>query len=367
MKANSTELVNKTTTTVTVHVTQTKVTLDDANTKKDVGEVVSSMANVAEVAINAAEKVEQSLVQPAKNTVPNESYNDVDMPDANDDIEMKDVTTVEGPQTTNNVIDTETKTAEADSVNENNEAEQKIDDVEKNISNLFNGDDNVVSTNSQSFDGSSLVEPKPDTLSGEALKNGSNGSSKESLPDDAIKDNNDLVSILAGNDRSDDKNDGNQAISSSQNDLAAASKPTSSQDAKLTKQPKIIENKNLKNVSTPSSSTATATVYNSTPINQKQFEISSENVSNISESAIDTEHILGDKSARQEIISSHSSTINEKSSDLSSSSPAVTGRKFAFQHIFVSRILTIFLFFCSQNPKKHHQIIWLDLQRPFEH
>lgn len=339
-RANSTELINKTTTTVTVHVTQTKVTIDDANTKNDVGEVVSSMANIAEVTINAAEKVEQSLEQSAKNVVPNESENDVDMPEANNDIEMKDVSTVEEPQTTNNVIETKTKTAEADSVHDNNEAEQKIDEVEKNISNLFNGDDNVVSTNSQSFDGSSIVEPKAGTTSSEALKNGPNGSSKESLPDDVIKDNNDLVSILAGNDKSDDKSDINQAISSSQSDLAAASEPTSSQDANVTnQQSKAIEIKNLKKASTPSSSTKTAVAYNSTSINQKQFGNSSEIVSNISESAIDTEHILDKKLTRQEIISSHSSMINKRSSDLSSSSSAVTGTEFTFQHIFESSFI----------------------------
>lgn len=315
-KVNSTDMINKTTTTVTVNVTQTKVTVDDGNKDKDVSHVVTSAASIAEAAISAAEKIEQSTEKLAtKSEAATTSDNDVEMIETNDDIEMKDISKADKPQTTtSNAAATVSKTAEADSVN--NEAEHKIDDVEKNISNLFNGDDNVVSTNSKTFDESSKNDSQTGATS-VSLKNGSNGSSTESPPDDVIKDNNDLVSILAGNDKSDDNI---QAISSSQGEKTT--EPTSSADAKNLVAPKSIENKLLKGISTPTSSSAN--VYNSTPI-QKQFEISSENVSTISESAIDTEHILGDKSTRQEIISSHSSTINEKSSDLSTSSVAVTG------------------------------------------
>lgn len=351
-KLISTDMLNKTTTTVTVNVTQTKVTVDEGNKdnehEQNVGQVVSTVASIAEAAIVAATTVEKNTQQQQQsseiNELPTTSVDDVEMVEANDDVEMKDApaaaAAVEEPQTTtttSNNIETVSKPIEPDSVNEiplstneNNEAEQKIDDVEKNISNLFNGDDNTVSTNSKTFIDSSKSENQSDVSGSNQLKNGSDNSNANKNASTVDTDNNDLVSILAGNDKVD-------AISSSRKEQDSIVEAASSTE-------RASETKNLKGISTPSSSTTTATVYNSTPI-QKQFEISSENVSTISESAIDSEHILGDKSTRQEIISSHSSTINEKLSDLSSSSAAITGLKIGNIDLDFDFIFNKFFFF----------------------
>lgn len=308
--------VSKTTTTVTVNVTQTKVVVDEVDKSQSAGEVVSSVSSMAEAAVCAIEKKGQELKKPE--AIESSSVDDVEMLEPDTDCEMKDVSlSEEQPQvvttTTTTIGSSDSKTNEADSINnQNNEAEQKIDDVEKNISNLFNGDDNVGSTNDKSVDDLTKIgnfTPASNSKSGnDALKNGTDSSTKESQShDDAIKDNNDLVSILAGSDKPEDN------ISSS----ICTSEPLQKITANTTDAKSTIENKLLKGItSTPSNSTSQTNVFNSTPI-QKQFEISSENVSTISEPAIDAEQGVGGKATKQEIISSHSSTIHEKSSDLS--------------------------------------------------
>lgn len=364
---NDVVAVNKTTTTVTVNVTQTKVVTvkdDDVVDKgQSISEVVSTVSSIAEAAVGAIDKVEQELKKPAQSIEVN-SIEDVEMLEPADpsDCEMKDVSSVKEqpapPQvdTTTTVTATssssiEAKNAEADSVTvtatpvastesitptNNNEAEQKIvDDVEKNISNLFNGsgDDNGVgSTNDDNDDvrlegiggNSSKSESRSTVAVGsqqgdiDILKNGKgNAQPTTQSQHDAIKDNNDLVSILAGSDHKPEES----SISST---AEAPNRLDADKEAAASK----IENKLLKGVTSTPSSSATTNVYNSTPI-QKQFEISSENVSTISTgSALDTATVdsqgLGGKASRQEIISSHSSTINDdKSLDISATN--VTG------------------------------------------
>lgn len=315
--------VNKTTTTVTVNVTQTKVVLDEVDKGQSIGEVVSTVSSIAEAAVNAIEKPQPPSSAEVASSEPIESStidNDIEMLEADDDCEMKDLSAIEEPQRQQQPQLVSTTTAAVDSTNnasavvtsQSNEAEQKIDDVEKNISNLFNGDDNVGSTNDKSPNVSlsggsdSLKITSANSQSNTDLhKNGMGGDEA------ANKDNNDLVSILAGSDKLDEN------ISSSIN-VSAKSNSTTATTANAV----AIENKLLKGItSTPSNYTSQSNVFNSTPI-QKQFEISSENVSTISESgAIDTADQnagVGGKAAKQEIISSHSSTTPEKStSDLS--------------------------------------------------
>lgn len=376
---NDVAAVNRTTTTVTVNVTQTKVVTvkdDDVVDKgQSIGEVVSTVSSIAEAAVGAIDKVDKELKKPPQSIDVN-SIEDVEMLEPADpaDCEMKDVSLTREQQAkpqvdtatavtaTSSSSSIEAKNAEADSVNStttavtakpvasigivtatnSNEAEQKIvDDVEKNISNLFNGsgDDNGVgSTNDDDDDrsgtiggNSSKLESRSTAAIGlqqgdvtDILKNGTGNARKQQTTQsqhDVIKDNNDLVSILAG---SDHKPEESNISSSSVTD--APHRSDADKEAGATK----IENKLLKGVtSTPSSSSsATTNVYNSTPI-QKQFEISSENVSTISTgSNLDTaavdSHGLGGKASRQELISSHSSTINdEKMLDISATN--VTG------------------------------------------
>lgn len=335
LKNTSNEVaVSKTTTTVTVNVTQTKTIVDEMDKGQNVGEVVSTVASIAGAAVVAIEKKEQELKKPEPTDI--SSIDDVEMVEADSDCEMKDVSlSEEQPQvvttTSSTVGSTVTKLNEVDSVNSttgatkesasaNNEAEQKIDDVEKNISNLFNGDDNVGSTNDKSIDDSSKIDSTPAASSHSdrrSLKNGTDESAKDSQSHDAIKDNNDLVSILAGSDKLEENISSSISAADEPKSTKAETSSTAAKSSGLT-----IENKLLKGVtSTPSNQTTQKNVYNSTPI-QKQFEISSENVSTISEPATETEQGLGNKATKQEIISSHSSTIHEKSSDLSST---VTG------------------------------------------
>lgn len=308
--------VNKTTTTVTVNVTQTKVILDEVDKGQSIGEVVSTVSSIAEAAVNAIEKQPASELKTSSSSEPIESStidDDIEMLEADDDCEMKDLSAIEQQQqsqqpqlVTTTTVDSTTAAAAVTS--QNNEAEQKIDDVEKNISNLFNGDDNVGSTNDKSSNANlsggsdSLKVSSAHSQSNTDLhKNGTGGD------DAANKDNNDLVSILAGSDKLDDN------ISSSISVAAAKSNSSSNTVAAAAV---AIENKLLKGItSTPSNCTSQTNVYNSTPI-QKQFEISSENVSTISEpgASESVDHGVGGKSAKQEIISSHSSTTPEKSS-----------------------------------------------------
>lgn len=325
--------VNKTTTTVTVNVTQTKVVVDEVDKAQSVGDVVSTVSSMAEAAVSAVEKAGHELKK--SEPIESSSVDDIEMEEPDTDCEMKDVSSVdEQPQvvttTTTSIGNSAPKTVEADSVNsttpsanegvsQNNEAEQKIDDVEKNISNLFNGDDNVGSTNDKSGNDLSKSDSFAPAASSQSvknlLKNGTDSSAKESQShEDAIKDNNDLVSILAGSDKPEDN------ISSSVG--ASEAQKSNITDAKSITGT-TIENKLLKGItSSPSNFTSQTNVFNSTPI-QKQFEISSENVSTISEPATEAEQGIGGKAKiTQEIISSHSSTIHDKSTDLSTS---VTG------------------------------------------
>lgn len=332
--------VNKTTTTVTVNVTQTKVTVGDVVDKgHGIGEVVSSVSSIAEAAVGA---IEHEIKKPAKIAEANSIEADVEMADADEvvDCEMKDVSLVEEqPQvvtttTTSTVVgNSEIKSAEADSVNSStatvestapiatNEAEQKIDDVEKNISNLFNGgDDNIVSTNDKSSDGPLKADNSSSQIassqSGNSLlKNGTDSSAKETqLRHDAIKDNNDLVSILAGNDKPEEN------ISSS-----SAQKPaTSEKDAKSIGSDVTTKNQITSSSSTPSKSTTTQSnvVNNSTSPKSATTTTAQKQSEKVAiaggAGAIDAEKGLGGKATRQEIISSLSSTKEESSSDLSS-------------------------------------------------
>lgn len=315
--------VNKTTATVTVNVTQTKVVLDEVDKAQSIGAVVSTVSSIAEAAVNAIEKPQPPLPSAeVASSEPIESStieNDIEMLEADDDCEMKDLSAIENQQQQPQLVST--TTAAVDSKNnasavvtsQSNEAEQKIDDVEKNISNLFNGDDNVGSTNDKSPNVSlsggsdSLKISSAHSQSNTDLhKNGTGGDEA------ANKDNNDLVSILAGSDKLDENISSSINVSAKSSDSNNTTAPTAA----------VIANKLLKGItSTPSNYTPQTNVFNSTPI-QKQFEISSENVSTISESgAIDTADQnagVGGKAAKQEIISSHSSTTPEKSSsDLS--------------------------------------------------
>lgn len=361
--------VNKTTTTVTVNVTQTKVTtVDDTKKSQELDEVVSTVTSIAEAAVSAIEKVEKPESK-KPNTSETAALDDIEMAEVDGDCEMKDIsqvaedpaevvtttsTTTTGSSSVESSSSKQPKTVEADSaaisttaanvvegalLAGNNEAEQKIDDVEKNISNLFNGDDNVVSTNDKLAE--DLTKSEASVVSSQnaanSLKNGMAESLSRDTPShDAIKDNNDLVSILAGNDKPDENISSSISAAEARRQKSTTNSESKATEASSTKDvtealaagkpsANSIENKLLKGVtSTPSNTTTQTNVYNSTPI-QKQFEISSENVSTISEPAFETEHHgLGRKSTtRQEIISSHSSTINEKSLDLSST---VTGQ-----------------------------------------
>lgn len=327
--------INKTTTTVTVNVTQTKVTTaDDANKSQELGEVVSSVTSIAEAAVGAIEKKEKEQ----KSAQDTSESGDIEMVEADGDCEMTDVSKDEAVQ----VVTTTTSSAgiiennveqpkkvEADSAvisttaanvtASSNEAEHKIDDVEKNISNLFNGDDNVVSTNDKSKADASVVSSQNDN---DSLKNGLNdGAGNKIKSHDAIKDNNDLVSILAGNDKPEESisssSTGSQPKSTPNSEAKPSTDAASSSTQDAAKQPKLTENKLSKSVTSTPSNTTTTNVNKSTKI-QKQSEASLENVKTISKSTNESEHDLGAKAtARQEIISSHSSTIIEKSSGLS--------------------------------------------------
>lgn len=324
-----------TTTSITVNIKQTSV-----KASEPIDEVVSTVAEAATAAITSA----SAKLDVDKNPPKSNSPSDVEMEDLTADVEMRDapITSTATEKATSAVDAAANSVAVAVVADEPpppppvtcSQNEQKIDDVEKNISNLFNGEENAVSdeanatpkngngiaANDTAAGANSLISTVKNTC--ENGKNGTTESSEISAPssDNATKstvsDSNDLVSILT---------DDNPEITAKM-----SSTPSSTTDAKdvvaaNAKTVAPIENKLVASVaknatSTPTSSTG-QTVYNSTPI-QKQFEISSENVSTISDSATDIEPGLGDKSMRQEIISSHSSTTN-KSSDISSGT--VTG------------------------------------------
>lgn len=309
-----------TTTSITVNIKQTSV-----NANESIGEVVSTVAEAATAAVTSAtEKIEAGKKPKSSSPV------DVEMEDLTADIEMGDATS-KPPITSSVEVIEETPVTTTNSQNE-----QKIDDVEKNISNLFNGEENAVSDEAESAPKNGIgsaandAAAKADCSTSSAKVASENGekcakepNDKVTPSDDVIKDtvsdSSDLVSILT------DDNPQTAAKITSTSSSTTDAKEASVASAKVSATNRAIENKVMTNIaksliSTPSSSTG-QTVYNSTPI-QKQFDISSENVSTISEAATDTEHGLGDKSMRQEIISSHSSTTN-KLSDVSSG--AVTG------------------------------------------
>lgn len=174
----------------------------------------------------------------------------------------------------------------------NTSTEQKIDDVEKNISNLFNGGESLKpkSTANEQVTPAIANTTQENGTSSTAVKKSDADKSIENTTISSVNDNNDLVSILT-----DDK-------------------PVSANESQ--KDTIVLENKVLTGVrdsvtSTPGTS---GPVSNSTPI-QKQFDIPSENVSTISVSGNDTEQGLGDKTTHLEIISSLSSTA--KSPDVS--------------------------------------------------
>lgn len=365
--------VNKTTTTVTVNVTQTRVVTvsggDDID-KGDVvvkahqstGDVVSTVSSIAcDAAVGTIEKVaaaaaapppkEHEIKKPVSADVTTNSIagadDDIEMTDADAvmDCEMEDVPPEELPQTlVSTTTSTTAKTAqvgvkifEADSVKRNttateasatnSEAEQKIDDVEKNISNLFNGDDNVVeSTNDgKSCDDLSKTEHFASAASLQSgsgsintgnnlLKNGNAVGDKVAQPHDTINDNNDLVSILAGSDsKPEDK------ISSCNANRATEAKKSEAQNVTLLKiicELNSIENKQAKGISPNGSQTNTQSNKNVTnaecsPSIQKQCQISLGNSAEID--AISGDQGLGGKASRQEIISSHSSTVDNES------------------------------------------------------
>lgn len=311
-----------TTTSITVNIKKTSV-----NTNESIAEVVSTVAEAATAAVTSAtEKIEADKKPKSSSPV------DVEMEDLTADIEMGDATSKAPITSSVEVID------DAPVTTTNSQNEQKIDDVEKNISNLFNGEENAASDEAESAPKNGIGTSANDgaanadcsTSSAKvASENGEESTlepnEKVTPSDDVIKDvvsdSSDLVSILT------DDNPHTAAKISSTSSSTPDAKDASVSNAKFSATASSsVENKLMKSIvksvtSTPSSSTG-QTVYNSTPI-QKQFEISSENVSTISEAATDTEHGLGDKTMRQEIISSHSSTTN-KSSDISSG--AVTGK-----------------------------------------
>lgn len=313
-----------TTTSITVNIKQTSV-----NANESIGEVVSTVAEAATAAVtSAAEKIEADKKPKSSSPV------DVEMEDLTADVEMSDAAPVVPVVSAAPITSSAEIIIEAPATTTNSQNEQKIDDVEKNISNLFNGEENAVADEVPKNGISTSVKDTAANVdcstrsavvaSENGAKNANEPNEKVTPSDDVIKgsvsDSSDLVSILT-----DDHPQIAAKISSTSTSTVDAKEASAASNAKALASNSSVENKLLTSIaksvtSTPSSSTG-QTVYNSTPI-QKQFEISSENVSTISEAATDTEHGLGDKSMRQEIISSHSSTTN-KSSDISSG--AVTG------------------------------------------
>lgn len=317
-----------TTTSITVNIKQTSV-----NANESIGEVVSTVTEAAAAAVtSAAEKIDAD-----KKLKSSSSPVDVEMEDLTADIEMTDATLKQSAE----AIDEAPVTAVSTTTTTNNsQNEQKIDDVEKNISNLFNGEENVASDENESSSKNGIgnsandVAANADCSTSASKIASENGEKCAKEPKEkvtpsvdvikvTVSDSSDLVSILT-----DDNPQTATKISSTSSSVADA-KGASVANAKVSALSNNTNNSTDKKLltksvtSTPSSSTGQS-VFNSTPI-QKQFEISSENVSTISESATDTDHGLGDKSMRQEMISSHSSTTN-KSSDISSG--AVTGECF---------------------------------------
>lgn len=272
------DAVNKTTTTVTVNISQTKVVVDGGDKEKNVDQVASSFSAIAAETINAVENVQLAA---ATNS---DAVQDVEMVEANDDIEMGEPIILAAEQNAppTSTASIQPKAIEADSgtndiLMASNEAEQRIDDVEKNISNLFNGDENIVSTNSKIDE---QLE-KAAASSAKAVELSANGPSSVSTAaassNEASIENHDLVSILTGTDKSSDES---QPIISSSvaKSGGVAEKPATVAEAK---------------------SDVKETVTNA-PTTKAE------------ESAVDNESGIANKTAKKEIISSHSSTVSEK-------------------------------------------------------
>lgn len=301
--ADSTAEVKTSTTTTSITVNITKQTTEKSNDGTKSDEIVTSITEAAAVAVNAA--VDKLDVTEKKNDV----VNDVEMEDLSADVEMIEAPTTEksSSEATSASIVADESIASTTKNDGEKPTEQKIDDVEKNISNLFNGEESAKSTKngvSEATSGNNTTTAAEQSK----IENGAKNSSEvlaiasatideknstvsvNNVRDIPKVDNSDLVSILTDDDKPQRENVDKVSSSSSTAIGTVAS----------------VENKILSSIkktvtSTPSSS-STQTVFNSTPI-QKQFDISSENVS-----TIDADIGLGDKSTHQEIISSHSST-----------------------------------------------------------
>lgn len=237
-----------------------------------------------------------AVVEPVKTTI----TESVDVPDSK--VEKSDTPSAAQSTTgtenkVNAVVDEKPK---PESTEKEVTIDAKYQDVEKNISSLFNGDDCSPDKQSPTKSIAVAADNKPVPSDGNrSLNNGTNADGTKTS-DESAKE---LVSILE-----DDK-------------VSAKDGETTTDGAKPT-----IENKVLSNIKNGSSSSSTPipttvqNVFNSTPI-QKQFEISSENVSTI------TVATDGDKSLR-EPPSADTSAIN-KSLDVSSTG---TGKSMVHSH-----------------------------------
>lgn len=285
------DTVNKTTTTVTVNISQTKVVIDGSDKESNIDKVVSTFGTIAAETVSAVDNAQQEA---ATNSV--QDVQDVEMVESNDDVEMVDapVASVAVPQivepTAASTESNETKPAEAvsgttDVTMANNEADQRIDDVEKNISNLFNGEENVVSTNTKADETKSAPTAESSAKVDESNANGSAIPTANSLSHETTNDNHDLVSILTGTDKPDD---GSAVIGSSE-----------------VKTDKAADNKVTDAVKAPATS------------DEIKLEKAEE------ESVDDIDAGIASKTAKKEIISSHSSTVDVK--------PTVSGKTRSIQ------------------------------------
>lgn len=283
------------------------------NTDESINEVVSTSVvdATSAPATSAVEKID--VIEKAVTDIKAQSSSPMDVEiteDSTADVEMVDVASKAPIKVTE-----ETNNYESSATITNSQSEQKIDDIEKNISNLFNGEENVVSDEADSASNngpnSSVkdVSAKIDSSSSSsvAVENGEKCPKQQEevakpLDDvikDTVSDSSDLVSILT-----DDNPQTAAKISSTSSSMADGKEASNDTISSA-------ENLSLAGITnTPSSSTG-----------QRKFN-KPENVSKISEATIDIEQGLGDKSTRQEIVSSHSSATNELS-DISSA--AVTG------------------------------------------
>lgn len=273
--ASNADTVNTTRTTVTVNISQTKVVVDGTDKEQAIAKTTAAFGTIAADAINAVEKAEK--VKPAADTSADASP-DIDMAEANDDIEMVEpsesaVSAAAAAQSS----DTAAAAVEPDSGSSDDVVMvSEADEVEKNISNLFNGDDGVVSNSSadaSKADAGAVTSAKPDESNG----NGAAAAVATSSSNEA-NESHDLVSILTGTDKPDDATQisssaaGKAEVGAVAAQKAAAKEPVSS---------------------APDTQQTAATVE-------------------AVESAVDSESGVADKTAKKEVISSHSSTANEK-------------------------------------------------------